>query len=297
MNKAEMQSLQLDDDLLVEQMTKAALEMIGQLKDCLTYADGQIVVDKRALFMLSYRQYQAQYYYYPDVLKEELEERMNIPVEVTQVDTDKKKSVRNVNNIWEGVEHLADEVLKGKLLFDDIVNYYPCFGTYQGKGMYLKKTLTTEFREQDLLMELLESLQRFGIPGDLIMQILGHSKTKCKVTQYKNAYHVLKYNDTLNRVRSHYISDIPVCAKEDKLQAVIYCYMKQKGNTSYVVNEKLIQGIIALYKESYPLGAVPTDGAVKHKIWLMYKKKDKKTVLNELRLDVKDIFKLVKSDR
>ena len=66
----EMEGLELDDNELMEVMALAGIEAQKRLKDCLKYEDGEIRVDYRLLYMVSYDQYQRQYLYHADRLKE-----------------------------------------------------------------------------------------------------------------------------------------------------------------------------------------------------------------------------------
>lgn len=59
----------------------------------------------------------------------------------------------------------------------------------------------------------------------------------------------------------------------------------------------LANEIIRAYKDKFPLVVkVPTERMVKNKLNQMFKTKDKKSIKNELRLNVKDIFKIVKAN-
>lgn len=289
----EMVDIQLDDEKLIEVMTKGAIDSMGVLKDCLSYENGQVQLDKRILHMISYNQYQSQYFRNRDILKEELMERMNVPVEIMEEDTDWEQPAYNQNNIWEGLEPLRKAIICNDDYCDDI------FG--RGKGIYVNRAAHRmdigTFRCQELLMELLKVLDKAGIPGGKALQILTSSKSKAKVTRYKNLYHMITYNKVLDKFTGNDIKEIPYYTKEDKLQAVAYCYLKQNGKSSYAVNDALVEEIIAYYKEMFPLGVkIPAERAVKMKLNQIFKKKDEKIIKCEVRLNEDDIFKLLETD-
>lgn len=289
----EMELLEIDDEKLIESMTKGAIDTLGSLKDCLSYADGEIQVDKRILHMLSYNQYQSQYYNNREILRDELEQRMGVPVAFVKQDTGKETSTYNVNDIWENLEDLRTSIICTDDYCADILG--------KGKGLYLKSALTRDtihrFKCKQLLMELLESLDKAGVHGGMALKILTSSKTKAKVTRYKNLYHIIVYNAILDKFNGDDAGDIVAYTKNEKFQKTIYCYLQQRGQTAYTVNEKLAVEISAYYKEVYPLGVkVPKERAITMKLKQMYKKKDKDTIKNEVRTNVDDIFKIVKSD-
>ena len=97
----EMEGLELDDNELMEVMALAGIEAQKRLKDCLKYEDGEIRVDYRLLYMVSYDQYQRQYLYHADRLKEELEARMKVRVDFVETATGKEKRDYDRNNLWE----------------------------------------------------------------------------------------------------------------------------------------------------------------------------------------------------
>ena len=48
------------------------------------------------------------------------------------------------------------------------------------------------------------------------------------------------------------------------MQAAIYCTLKNKGQTAYTVNEKLIDEVIECYAQSFPLNdKIPTHIQIK----------------------------------
>lgn len=133
----------------------------------------------------------------------------------------------------------------------------------------------------------------------MILKVLIASKSKAKITQFKNAYQLIIGNKRLVEFEKSRVGDVSVFSRKigDKLQVVIYDYLTKKNQSCYVVNDTLVKEIIMEYKNKFPLGVkMPTERMVKAKIKQMYKIKDKKSIKNELRLNVNDIFKIVKSD-
>ena len=289
----EVEILEIDDEKLIERMTKGAIDTLGSLKDCLFYVNGEVQVDKRILHMISYHQYQAQYYTNREILREELDKRMGVPVELVEETTGTETGTYNVNDIWENLEDLRTSIICTDEYCADILG--------KGKGLYLKSAMSRSsiynFRCQELLMELLVSLDKAGVQGGMALRILTSCKTKAKVTRYKNLYHILVYNAILDKFNGGDIEEIVAYTKDEKFQKAIYCYLQQRGQTSYTVNEALAKEIIGYYKSVYPLGVkVPKARAVVMKLNHMYKKKDKSSIKNEIRTNVDDIFKIVKSD-
>ena len=85
------------------------------------------------------------------------------------------------------------------------------------------------------------------------------------------------------------------------MQAAIYCTLKNKGQTAYTVNAKLIDDITECYKQSFALNVkIPSQIQIKKMLKIMYKAKvDMKgsyIIKNELNVNETDVFKLIASD-
>ena len=161
------------------------------------------------------------------------------------------------------------------------------------------KKVIEELREYTYFQELAKSLDKIKIGHDMILKILVSSKSKTKVTQFKNAYQLIIGNKRLVEFEKSKVGDVSIFSKKigDKLQVVIYDYLKKKNKLCYVINETLVYEIIMEYKNKFSLAVkIPTERMIKAKIKQMYKIKDKKSIKNELRLNVNDIFKIVKPD-
>ena len=299
----EVDDLANEDGLLIEKMVKGAIDDKGELKDCLSYLDGKVQVDKRILYMISYNQFQRQYYYNHEMLQKELKERMNTSVILKDEDTEKGvHTAYNVENIWEDIEHLRQTIVFNHDFWKALVgkeNYYTSLG--------IKRNEIQEIKKQKHLIELLQDLDKSGVSGTVALQVLTSSKTKGKITQYANIYKMIINNQSLKKIQDEArntaerveIEKITFLNKnqKEKIQAAIFCYLEQKGKNSYKVTDALAEEIINFYKESFPLSVkLPTVRKIKGKLKQMYKTKGSDTIRNDLHTDVNDIFKLVKAD-
>lgn len=285
------------DNNHIEVMCKALIDTLGELKECISYQNGKIVVDVRVLFLISYSQFQRQYYWHIDELKREMEARMGVPVEVIQIDNVKEKHCTyNQQNIWDGIENLREQVICDEAFYKSFIeNVYT---NYLADDSQYKKVIE-ELRKYSYFQKLIEPLDKMKMEHDMILKVLIASKSKAKITQFKNAYQLIIGNKRLVEFEKSKVGDVSVFSRKigDKLQVVIYDYLTKKNQSCYVVNDTLVKEIIMEYKNKFPLGVkMPTERMVKAKIKQMYKIKDKKSIKNELRLNVNDIFKIVKSD-
>lgn len=285
------------DNNHIEVMCKALIDTLGELKECISYQNGKIVVDVRVLFLISYSQFQRQYYWHIDELKREMESRMGVPVEVIQIDNVKEKHrTYNQRNIWYGIEDLREQVICDEAFYKSFIeNVYT---DYLADDSQYKKVIE-ELRKYTYFQELVGPLDKMKMGHDMILKVLVLSKSKAKITQFKNSYQLILGNKRLTEFEKSKVGDVSVFSRKigDKLQVVIYDYLKEKNQSSYVVNDMLANEIIRAYKDKFPLVVkVPTERMVKNKLNQMFKTKDKKSIKNELRLNVKDIFKIVKAN-
>lgn len=291
----DIEFLEVEDDVLIEKMTKGAIKEMGELEECVSYENGEIVLDKRILYMTSYNQYQRQFYYNHELLRRELEVRMGIPVAIKEESTAKGVHMSyNVNDIWEDIEDVRVGI--------DCNNSY--WEAVMGCGSYYTRFPKSRqqiyrVREQEHLLELLEELQKSGITGGLALQILTSSKSKGKVTRYRNTHQMIIRNQMLNKFDGEDVKEILLYNKnqEEKIQSAIYCYLEQKCKGSYKITNDLAEEIQHFFKEAYPFSSkIPTVKVIKGRLKQMYKAKGKDTIKKELRIDTAEIFKLVKAD-
>lgn len=292
-----MWQIELMDQKLMAQVTRAAIDSMEELKECLSYENGKIVVDKRILFLLSYQMFQRQYFYSTQELKKELEQRMGLPVDIIEGETKKVMHKKiETDNIWEGLtEDIRQSVACDDAYFDSLM--YEHFSVYvhtpDGNEM------VSQIREQGIITVLAEELQKAGVPKGVCLGILKNSQKKAKVTKYKNACKVIINNQMLDRMKYTDISSIPLYSKQlkDKLQVVIYCLLTTRKQTCYKLTKQLTEDVIAAYKKAFPSSKkLPTQRQVMSKLKQMYKPKGKDSIRNELYLKEDEIFKLIKSD-
>ena len=153
------------------------------------------------------------------------------------------------------------------------------------------------------MQELMKSLEKLQMSKENILQVLVNSKSKGKVTKYKNAYVLVISNRMLEKFDGMNVKDIPLYSRglKDTLQVAIYCYLKQKGCGCYNVTDALAEEILASYKKIYPKEAKALNektaiSMVRKLIKKMYKSKGSGVIRNQLRIHEKDIFSIEKSD-
>lgn len=298
----EMEGLELNDNKLIEIMTHAGIDAQNDLKDCLVYEDGKVEVDYRLLYMVSYKRYQEQYLYHADKLKEELEKRMKVKVSFVETATAKGKKDYNRNDLWEGIEDVRQGIVCDGNYYNAIVK--------REKNKYTSDVFRNgdicTIREREYLIELMKDLEKRHMSGGSILRVMVSSKSKSKVTKFKNAYHQIALNQMLEKFDGMNVKDIPLYNKgiNDTLQVAIYCLLKQKKLATCKVTDALAKEVIAFYKKSYPsevkaFEAKKEKNRIKEILRLMrkmYKKKDDDYIFCELRTDEVDIFKIEDSD-
>lgn len=298
----EMQDLEMDDNKLIEVMTLAGIEAQNELKKCLKYMDGKLTIDYRILYMTSYDKYQKQYLYHADRLKAELENRMKVTV--TFVETDTAKGIReyNRNNLWEGLEDIRQEVVCDEAYYNGLTRWENNKYTQNAPHKYN----LSRIRERRYLIELMKDLKKYQISEETILRIMVSSKTKGRVTKYKNDYLMVKANQVLEKFDGMNVKDIPLYNKgiNDTLQVAVYCYLQQKGHGSYKVTSALAKEIIAFHRKAFSSDKKAPQikdtpamvKSVKRKMEKMYQSKGGEYIYNRLRTDENDIFKMVNAD-
>lgn len=292
--------LEMEDDVLIEKMTKGVIDDLGEMKYCLSYEENQIAVDKRVLYMLSYNQYQRQYYYNHNVLQKELAERMQTKVMIVGENINKGKhaSSYNAEDIWEDIENIRQLIICNDDYWNAIIGRDSIYLRIGNRRKEIQMV-----REQTHLIKLLKEMDKAGVSGGIALQILTSSRSKRKITQYINCHKVIINNQLLQKFSGRSIEEIPFYnrSKKEKMQAAIYCTLKNKGQTAYTVNAKLIDDITECYKQSFALNVkTPSQIQIKRMLKMMYKAKvDMKgsyIIKNELNVNETDVFKLIASD-
>ena len=294
-----MRLLQREDEELAETMIKGAITGTGEMAECLSVEKGEIVMDKRILYLISYKQFQRQYYFNHELLRKELEERMNTKVVLRHENTAKgnrKAAPYNAEDIWENIEDLRQEILKGNVA----IHWEKIIGKSNGPT-YSKKIRKTicEIREQEHLIRLLKEMDKAGITGELAFKILTSCKQTRKIKKYEKLHRMIITNQLLDKFTGNNIEEIPFYNRdrEEKIQAAIYCYLKKEGQASYKVTDELAGNIIRFYKSAFPLSTkLPTVRMVKGRMKQMYRSKGKGSIRNELRLKTYNIFELEEAD-
>ena len=300
LSNIEIGYLEIEDEVLIEKMTKGVIDDLGEMKYCLSYEENQIAVDKRVLYMLSYNQYQRQYYYNHKVLQKELAERMQTKVMIVGENVNKGKhaSSYNAEDIWEDIENIRQLIICNDDYWNAIIGRDSIYLRIGNRRKEIQMV-----REQTHLIKLLKEMDKAGVSGGIALQILTSSRSKRKITQYINCHKVIINNQLLQKFSGRSIEEIPFYnkSKKGKMQAAIYCTLKNKGQTAYTINAKLIDDITECYKQSFALNVkIPSQIQIKKMLKIMYKAKvDMKgsyIIKNELNVNETDVFKLIASD-
>lgn len=293
----------INESELVDEMIKSAITRY-KFCDCLTYDKKEIVINKRILYMLSYNEYERQFYYNHNALKEELEQRLNIPVEIKEESAAKTKikAKKPDEKIWDGIEDIRQYLIDNgcsKYLYDKIMHGDPLARQFKKYREELNKV-----REQEELLELMKSLSDSGIGEDYVLQILTKSETKRDVEKYKKYYHILTMNKSLLMTTGTAIQKVPCYTDQQRMQAAIYYHLNSKNQDNYTFANKgkdarenkgdeLLNEINAYYRQCFPNGKKYTPKQIRQLILQMYCVKDKKIgkIRNILKTDYNAIFK------
>ena len=284
------------NDVTIGQLIRGYIREDGELGDCLSYDDREVVIDKRICYEIAYHQFNRQYYHNHDILAKELEKRLCIKAEFMEQDTAKgKRTVHNEDDIWENLEDLRQYIVVNgdDIFWRSLMGYNDYFYCYS------KKKEVFEIREQEHIIEQLKILEKVGITGTTALKVITSSKSIKKIKEYTDSFHIIVYNRFLKQCSGMDISELPSYKGKKKLsmrQTAIYYCLKEKGQVSYSVTKNLAEEIIAFYKKAYPKDTkAPTVGAINKMVRKMYKSKGK-DIRNILRTEENEILKLVTSD-
>lgn len=298
LSDVEMDMLSTQDGILKEKLIKGVINEMGELSSCISYENDMLQVDNRLVHMVSFNQYQRQYYYNHELLRKELEEALGTTVVIVNENTAKSKHKKcNEDNLWEDIEDLRL----------DIINR--CCDSYW-QDIMGKKSLTLpqsktyresvfSVRGQEHIMELLQELDRTGIYGKMALQIITNCMSKKTFNQYKKIHKVIVQNNVLSKFVGCTVDEIPLISKDvkDRTQVCVFCYLEEQGQKTYTVTKELAQEIVDVFKKSFPMSKkVPTVKGVMKLMREMYQTKGADKIRTELRVSYDNVFKLVESD-
>ena len=294
----EMEREKRENRMHIRSIASGFISQAGEIGESLSYEDGKVSMDNRICYEVSYRQFNRQYYHCHDILAEELRFRLGTEVVLIEQDTQKgKRAPRNKEDIWDGIEDLRQEIESGG---DDTFWKYLMGKDYGFFYCYSKRETVKRVREQEHLMKILKDMERQGITGKIALRILTSSRGQKKVNEYIKSYQGISYNQMLAQCSGMDIKEIPCYKgrkKEMELQAVIYCYLEQKGVQSPKITKELKEDILEYYGQAFPNTAkLPTAVGIGKKIRQMYKSRGKDRIDRQLRTKVEDIFILVEPD-
>ncbi len=285
-------------EMLIRQMASGYIHETGEIGKCLSYVDGDISIDKRVCFEVSYSQFMRQYYNNHDLLAEELKFRLDTDVVLMEQDTKKgKRPPRDKEDIWDGIEDLRQEIEKNgdDMFWRNLMGKYDRFNY-----LFRKWEIVGRVKEQEHLMEILKGMEKEGITGKTALRILTSSRSQRKIKEYIGFSQIISYNQLLEQCGGRDIGNIPCYRGRKKglmLQAAIYCYLEQKGVQSPVITKQLKKEIQEYYRQSFPdVAKPPTEKKIREKITKMYKSRGKDRIDRKLRTNMEDIFNLVASD-
>ncbi len=279
-----------EDALLLEGMVKGAISTMGELKDCISYDNKIFTIDKRLVYMISYRQHQRQYASNHKMLRMELEKRLGVPTSIMSENTSKEHCHYDKQNIWDGIKEYRG------FLDEEGVYYAKC---NEDRLLKQKRREYAQKHIRQQLIELFDELTKSGIEETMQYKILVHSNTKGKVTSFRKCCNLIMNNKMLQKNSSLELALLPPLGqdKRSRLQMTIFCYLKQRNQVTYSINDGLVSGIQEQFQRDYPYAKTqPSQRQIKTMLEQMYKPKWKGIIKNELRTDENDIFKLIKSD-
>lgn len=286
------EGMDLSDKTIVDVMIQAAISKAGALAPCMTYEHGIVSINKRSVFYISYSQYERQYAFYPDKLKEQLERRLGVPVHISEIDVEKgKKTVTIPEDIWKDCEEEKDFLKNNNV--NDICEWilgkkpWPIYIRQSKKwqdGIY-------SVRQKEHLMQIMGDLYKLRMPEDIIIKVMTMSDKKAQLTKYKNAYKVIINNQSLQKSDEIVIG---YKSPEDRLQVSIHSVISKKGVKSFNMNQSLLDEIEKDYQERFKTSEVSKQ-KMKKLIKKMYKVKDEQAerYYTDMRTNANDIFVII----
>lgn len=298
----EIKKMEYKDEENLASYIKSELSRMKEIGECLYMENGELKEKKRFLYMFSYFKYNKQYYREHNLLKEALEERLKVPVEIKEEDNTKvSHKAINQDNIWDGIEDyrvfMKDNFNKACLdtLFPD-----------NPGSRFISpadRKVLNEIKEEKHIIDLMVSLRKSGMESTgVIARVLTSSKSVQKINEYKRIYAIILRNkmlDSLYCVGAE-AKDLINFNKdsENKVQSAIFCYLKKSGTQVPTLNDKLLEEIMKYYKEQFPLAKAVSRLKVKRTIEKMYKFKGKDRFNAEKPyVEAQDIFNIVESDQ
>lgn len=300
-----MNRFTIDGADTLQSIVSGAISSLGELSESLSFDRDKLVVDKRDIFQVSYKKYEKQFFYFPELLCEELNRRMGAEVVLKEVDTIKVNIKRQSNpeNIWEGIEDIRDGVI-----FYCSSSYYDYIMEKEDKknlgyfNIAKSRWTAMAFRREDHLMRLIKKMEKNGIKGEISLRILINSKSEKKINEFIAIFNDISWNQMLEKQTVTEAKDINWVGKlrEKELKASVYYYLKKKGVGKPTLNKQLCMEISDYHKEQFPdYRKSLTVRGINKEIHNMYKTRTEKTgerILG-LRLSYDDIFNLVEADK
>ena len=286
------EDMDLSDKTIVDVMIQAAIGKAGGLAQCMSYENGIVSINKRSVFYISYSQYERQYAFYPDKLKEQLERRLGVPVHISEIDVEKgKKTVTIPEDIWKDCEGERDFLKNNNV--NDICEWILGKKTWP---VYIRQSKKWQdgiysVRQKEHLMQIMEDLYKLRMPEDIIIKVMTMSDKKAQLTKFKNAYKVIINNQSLQKSDEIVIG---YKSPDDRLQVSIHSVISKKGVKSFNMNQSLLDEIEKDYQKRFKTSEVSKQ-KMKKLIKKMYKVKDEQAerYYADMRTNANDIFVII----
>lgn len=298
LSDVEMDMLSTQDGILKEKLIKGVIDEMGELSSCISYENDMLQVDNRLVYMVSFNQYQRQYYYNHELLRKELEEALGTTVVIVSENTAKSKHKKcNDDDLWEDIEDIRLDIIKRSCddYWQDIMGKKSL--TLPQSKTYRESVFSV--RGQEHIMELLQELDRTGIYGKMALQIITNCMSRKTFSKYKRIHKVIVQNNVLSKFVGCTVDEIPLISKDvkDRTQVCVFCYLEEQGQKTYTVTKELAQEIVDVFKKVFPMSKkVPTVKGVMKLMREMYQTKGADKIRTELRTSYDNVFKLVESD-
>lgn len=251
------------DEEMLEEWTSCCISKMGELKSCISFENHQLKIDKMMVYMVSYKQYQKQFFYNHDFLKDEMEKRMGTKAVIVQIDTQKGKRKKkdtilsSTEPIWDGLEDLKAQIQ------DSLRKWYvPDYGEI--------------LQQDDKIAALFDYLTSRGIQEEIALQIMINSSEIKEVKEYAKWYEVIAGNNVLNKMKvlDKRVVNTYTRQVKEKLQVAIAYYVLGKKQKTMGITQKNINGILDLYVQFFGENKVPSKHTVKRLMQKMYKVKE-----------------------
>lgn len=280
-------------ETLLDSMIRGGIEGLGELAPSILYDMGEVLLDEKMFFLISYRQYQRQGAYDLKFLKANIEERFGVPVmeRIEQIAVeDDRVNTKKHTNLWEGLENI-----RGCIPEDDYFYNLLMGAPIKGNVSVDYMVMVNGVKGNGLLMDALHKLERAGIQGALALEILKNCDHMTSIGKYVEAYQIIEMNKILQckQTASYKVPHMKKSLYE--MQVCIYEIVQSRHKTCFKINDNLLDECIQYYIDEYKVAKTPSKKMVMDIIKKMYLYKDARDdyMKATLRTNERDVFKVV----